>query len=110
MLKLTCKEELQTLLDKDNKIIIIDFYADWCGPCQHIKQPFQQLSIEKQHICSCFSVNVDTSPELSNHCGIKCMPTFQFYHGGIKVGEILGADINSIKTKLEELQNMFDIG
>ena len=80
------------------KLVVVDFTATWCGPCQYIKPKFQALS-EKETDVVFVAVDVDENEETSAKCGISCMPTFQYFKDGQKVDELQGAN----EDKLIEL-------
>ena len=87
---------------KGNPLLIIDFYATWCGPCKAISPVFDKLS--KQHESSTHiifaQVDVDKAKDVAQECGITAMPTFQFFKEGKKVDEVRGADVQQLTTKI----------
>src|SRR5215469_1213644 len=87
---------------KTNTLLIIDFYAVWCGPCKVISPTFDKLA--KQHESSTSiifaKVDVDKAKEVAQACGITAMPTFQFFKEGKKVDEVKGADPQQLTTKI----------
>eukprot|EP00698_Gefionella_okellyi_P003642 TRINITY_DN13411_c0_g1_i1.p1 TRINITY_DN13411_c0_g1~~TRINITY_DN13411_c0_g1_i1.p1 ORF type:complete len:202 (-),score=37.74 TRINITY_DN13411_c0_g1_i1:115-720(-) len=74
-----------------NKLVVVDYYADWCGPCKAIAPLYQQLADQYPHAVF-LKVNVDENRETSSANGISAMPTFQFYKNGTKLTEFRGAD------------------
>lgn len=62
----------------EDKIVAVDFYADWCGPCKMISPRFESLSLEYPNIIF-LKVNVEHLKGTSRKCGISAMPTFQFF-------------------------------
>merc|ERR1712087_843411 len=87
-------KELKTLAEyqeiiKSDKLVVIDFTATWCPPCQFIKPKYHALSESADHqnviFCAC---DVDANGQTSEKAGIQCMPTFQFYKGGNKVDQL----------------------
>lgn len=87
---------------KVSPLLIIDFYAVWCGPCKAISPGFERLA--KQHESSTSivfaKVDVDKAKDVAQACGISAMPTFQFYKSGNKVDEVKGADVQQLTTKI----------
>jgi thioredoxin len=84
-------EEFKALLaSSGEKLIVVDFTATWCGPCQRIKPYFHELA--EKHPDIVFSqVDVDANSETAEAVGVQSMPTFHFYKGGKKVHEFSGA-------------------
>jgi thioredoxin len=87
---------------KASPLLIIDFYAVWCGPCKVISPGFDRLA--KQHESSTSivfaKVDVDKAKDVAQGCGITAMPTFQFFKEGKKVDEVKGADVQQLTTKV----------
>ncbi|XP_056375454.1 thioredoxin-like [Hyla sarda] len=81
-----------------DKLIVVDFTATWCGPCQFIAPFYESLATSFPGILL-YKVDVDEASEIAGECAVRAMPTFHFYKGGQKVDELCGAD----KDKLEAL-------
>lgn len=92
----TLEEYKQFLADNGDKLIVIDFYADWCGPCKMIAPKIEAFEKEFEDVLFA-KVNVDENEDTSTECDIKAMPTFQFMKNNKKVDEITGA--NEVKIK-----------
>jgi len=85
------------------KVVIIDFWATWCGPCNVISPVFEQLS--NMHInddVEFYKVDVDAQTEIAQEAGIKAMPTFIAFKNGEQIGSTVGAS----PPKLTELVNI----
>ena len=96
------KDEFHQLL-KSDKLVVVDFTASWCPPCQMIAPKFAEHEKEVGDKAILVKVDVDENAETAEECGITCMPTFQFYKGGKKVDEIQGANFDGVKAKIQEL-------
>jgi thioredoxin 1 len=83
-------------------IAVLDFYANWCGPCKRIAPAFETLAEEFKHVAF-LKVNVDESPDLTELFGVNAMPTFLFFVNGKVVQTIEGADLNRV---IDTLQNL----
>ncbi|KAL2097693.1 hypothetical protein ACEWY4_006900 [Coilia grayii] len=88
----------KALADAGGKLVVVDFTAVWCGPCQSIAPFFKSMS-EKYTNVVFLKVDVDEAADVAQSCDIKCMPTFHFYKDGQKVEEFSGSN----QAKLEEL-------
>ncbi|XP_063776818.1 thioredoxin-like [Pseudophryne corroboree] len=81
-----------------DKLLVIDYTAKWCGPCQKIAPVFEALA-DKYPCVLLYKVDVDEAEDIAGANGIKAMPTFHFYKNGAKIEELRGAD----PAKLEAL-------
>ncbi len=84
---------------KENSKILIDFYADWCGPCKLLSPVIEELDSELTDVCVC-KVNVDESPELAGAFEVQYIPMIVI----IKDGKITHSS-SGVKTK-EQLMEL----
>ena len=77
-----------------NKPAIIDFYADWCGPCQMVSPIVDEIAGERSDIKVC-KVNVDEQMELAQSFGVSSIPTLVVISGGKLVKHAVGAQPKS---------------
>ena len=89
MVKLLDGNTFYDSIDKE-KTVIVDFFAEWCGPCKMMAPVFEKLSEELTEIDFC-KINVDTSPEIAQKYGIMSIPTFIVFYNGQPVKKQLGA-------------------
>ncbi len=74
-----------------NKPVLVDFWADWCQPCQTIMPMLAKLAEEYDGKFELAKVNADAEQELAAHFGIKSLPTMKLFYQGQIVDEKLGA-------------------
>jgi putative thioredoxin len=74
-----------------NKPILVDFWADWCQPCQTIMPMLAKLAEEYAGKFELAKVNADTEQELAAHFGVKSLPTMKLFFKGQVVDERMGA-------------------
>lgn len=79
---LTSEKEFDNLIASEEKLIVVDFTATWCGPCRMIAPIFDQLAVDNPNVVF-VKVDVDKLESVAGKCGISAMPTFQFYKGGV---------------------------
>lgn len=68
----------ETLKYKGQKPAIVDFYADWCGPCRAIAPTLQELAEKYGDKIVIYKVNIDNSPELAQAFGIRSIPAVMY--------------------------------
>ena len=90
----------QALKDAGNKLVVVDFTASWCGPCQTIAPKFQAMSEEFTDVIF-YKVDVDKNDETAEACGVQAMPTFKFYKNGKEVTTFSGSNEAKLRSTIE---------
>ncbi|XP_033336587.1 thioredoxin-like [Megalopta genalis] len=83
------------------KLVVVDFTATWCGPCQRIAPVFEQLSVKYPNAVF-LKVDVDKCTETAAVQGVSAMPTFIFYRNQKKLGLCQGADPVGLESKIQQ--------
>eukprot|EP01098_Paradermamoeba_levis_P010780 TRINITY_DN4545_c0_g4_i1.p2 TRINITY_DN4545_c0_g4~~TRINITY_DN4545_c0_g4_i1.p2 ORF type:complete len:119 (-),score=36.43 TRINITY_DN4545_c0_g4_i1:13-369(-) len=84
-----------------NQLVLIDWFAVWCGPCMDVAPAFADLSEEHPQVLF-LKIDVEELPELTQEQGVQCMPTFHFIKGGEKMASIQGAHVPKLRELLEK--------
>ncbi len=71
--------------------VLVDFYADWCGPCKMMAPVVEALATEYEGKVKIGKLNVDQSPNTAGQYGIMSIPTLLFFKNGEVVNKIVGA-------------------
>ncbi|QSZ35308.1 hypothetical protein DSL72_008177 [Monilinia vaccinii-corymbosi] len=90
---------------KASKIVVTDFYADWCGPCKAIAPLYEQLSakLSSQKKITFTKVNVDTQKEIASTYAVTAMPTFIIFKEGKQVEKVQGANPTELQNIVKKL-------
>ena len=89
----------QTTVMESDKLSVIDFWAEWCGPCRAIGPVIDELATEYAGKVNIGKVNVDVNPNLSMNFGITSIPAILFVKGGQVVDKQIGAVPKSVLDK-----------
>jgi thioredoxin 1 len=82
----TFKEKISTGL------CLVDFYADWCGPCRLISPYIEELSETFKDSLNCFKLNTDQNPDTVTNFNIRSIPTILIFKDGKIVDKHIGAE------------------
>jgi thioredoxin 1 len=98
ILEVTDSNFEQTVL-KSDKPVLLDFWAEWCGPCRQITPIVEELSVDYKDRAVMGKVDVDSSPGIAGKYGIRNIPTILFLKNGQVVDRQVGAVPKSILAK-----------
>jgi thioredoxin len=97
-------DKFQSEVVRSDLPVVVDFYADWCGPCRIIAPVLEQLSKEYSGKAKFVKINTDDNQELAGQFGIMSIPTVMFFSRGKVEDIVIGAVPAAVfKQKLESL-------
>jgi len=100
--KLANMEEFNgELANAGSKLVVVDFFAEWCGPCKMIAPKIEELSSQKSDVVF-VKVDVDENEEAAAQYNISAMPTFIFIKNKEKIDEMMGANYEKLKEMVEK--------
>ena len=89
-------------LVQDDKLLVVDFFATWCGPCKKLSPTLDEVSEEFGDRVNIVKVDVDESEDLAMTYGMRSVPTVLFFKKGQQVDKFVGALPKSeIVSKIE---------
>ncbi len=98
--KIESEADFETQLNHDH-LVVVDFFATWCGPCQHIAPLYEQLASKYPEV-KFFKVDVDDQSDLAEKYEVNSMPTFKLFKRKQVVAVIEGADIQGLEKLIQK--------
>jgi thioredoxin 1 len=74
-----------------DKPVLVDFWAEWCGPCRQIAPSLEAIAAEHEEAITIVKLNIDENPVTAAKYGVMSIPTLNVYKGGEVVKTIVGA-------------------
>ena len=84
------KENFKNEVLESSKPVLVDFYADWCGPCRMLAPVIEEIAVERDDIKVC-KINVDNDSELAAAYGVMSIPSLFVFKNGEVTNHALGA-------------------
>lgn len=95
--------DLQQKINNGEKIIV-EFWADWCGPCKMMKPIFERVASTNTSEVQMYTLNIDNNREVAMALGIRSIPTIKMFNSGqivqTQVGVLNESQINGLVTEL----------
>lgn len=83
------EEEFERKVLKNKKKVLVDFYAEWCGPCRMLSPVVEEVASETEEV-EFYKINVDNAEEVSRKYGVMSIPTLIIFQDGKVVNNSVG--------------------
>jgi thioredoxin 1 len=90
-MKAVTDADFETEVLKNDKPVLVDFWAEWCGPCRMVAPVLEEIAKEHGDKISIVKLNIDENPKVPAQYGVMQIPTMNLYSGGEVVKQIMGA-------------------
>jgi len=106
MAKVINSNEFKNQVLDSSDVVMVDFFAEWCGPCKMLAPVLEELSSEMAGRAKILKVDVDKSPDLAQKYGISGVPTVMVFRNGAPVDKMVGFQPKQVlKSKLDKHSN-----
>ena len=97
------KDNFQELVLKSSKLVLVDFWAKWCGPCRTLNPILEEIAEENGDSVQVYKIDVDENSELTGEYGIRGIPTLILFKDGQVKKTLVGSQSKeAIKESLKE--------
>ena len=91
-------EEFEDSILKNSGVFLVDFWAEWCGPCKQISPILEEIASEENNAITIAKINIDENPRIATDYGIRSIPTMLLFSNGelkdTKVGVLPKQELN----------------
>ena len=91
----------QEILAAGDKLVVIDFFAEWCLPCRMMSPEIERLAVAETEVVF-LKVDIAVNEEAAERFYINALPTFILIKGGAMVDEVLGANLDKLKQTVNK--------
>ncbi len=96
-----CDDNFNTII-KSNKLVVVDFFATWCGPCRALSTYIDELATNHHHILFA-KANIEETPIMANELDVKSLPCVIIFENGKEINRVVGFNKQKLQAIIENL-------
>lgn len=100
IVKINNEKEFENQVINTEGRVMVDFYADWCGPCKMMSEVIEKVAVEKPELKIC-KINIDDNRDVASRYDVMSIPTVMVFQNGTQVSKSIGS-----KTKSRLMQEL----
>lgn len=85
-----------------NKLVVVDFFATWCGPCRALSPYIDELATNNHHILFA-KANIEETPDIANELDVKSLPCVVIFKNGKEINRVVGFNKPKLQAIIENL-------
>ncbi|MFA6860001.1 MAG: thioredoxin [Clostridia bacterium] len=89
-MKILSSKEFEEKIKEENKVVLVDFFATWCGPCKMLAPLLEQASHELKENQEIYKLDIDESLDIAKKFGVMSVPTMIIFKDGKEVNRVVG--------------------
>ena len=102
-LKHLTSDDFTSTLQEEKRLVVVDFFANWCGPCRMLGPVMEEVQDEIKDRASIYKVDIDEAEDVARSFGIMSVPSVLFFKDGKEIGRFVG--YRNKAQVLEEIEN-----